>query len=101
MGKKLVLETTAPFQGLAELVAYDEGLFDKEELTITWADREKDVDKTPQLHLTSHKGVDPFPATASSSRRARRISITPASGATIPASATPASRVARSAAARS
>ena len=30
MNKKLVLETTAPFQGLAELVAYDEGLFEKE-----------------------------------------------------------------------
>ncbi len=30
--KKLVLETTAPFQGLPELVAYDEGLFEKEGL---------------------------------------------------------------------
>src|SRR5215475_13990409 len=60
MGKKLVLETTAPFQGLAELVAYDEGLFEKEGLTIEWADRERDVDKTAQLHITSHKGVDPF-----------------------------------------
>ena len=28
--KKLVLETTAPFQGLAELVADREGLFEKE-----------------------------------------------------------------------
>ena len=28
--KKLVLETTAPFQGLPELVAYDESLFEKE-----------------------------------------------------------------------
>ena len=32
MSKKLVLETTAPFQGLAELVAYDEGLFAKERI---------------------------------------------------------------------
>jgi hypothetical protein len=32
--KKLVLETTAPFQGLPELVAYDEGLFAKEGLEI-------------------------------------------------------------------
>ena len=39
MQKKLVLETTAPFQGLAELVAFDEGLFAKEGLTIEWADR--------------------------------------------------------------
>jgi NitT/TauT family transport system substrate-binding protein len=60
MGKKLVLETTAPFQGLAELVAYDEGLFEQEGLTIEWADREKDVDKTAQLHITSHMGVNPF-----------------------------------------
>src|SRR5262245_52307155 len=30
--KTLKLETTAPFQGLAELVAYDEGLFEKEGL---------------------------------------------------------------------
>src|SRR5260370_10769987 len=60
MGKKLVLETTAPFQGLAELVAYDEGLFEKESITVEWADREKDVDKTAQLHITSHKGVNPF-----------------------------------------
>ena len=28
--KKLTLENTQPFQGLPELVAYDEGLFEKE-----------------------------------------------------------------------
>ncbi len=55
MNKTLRLETTAPFQGLAELVAYDEGLFEKEGLTIEWADREKGVDKTPQLHITDQK----------------------------------------------
>jgi len=60
MRKKLVLETTAPFQGLAELVAYDEGLFEKEGLTVEWADREKDVDKTPELNVTSHHGVNKF-----------------------------------------
>ncbi len=60
MNKKLVLETTAPFQGLAELVAYDEGLFEKEGITVEWADRETGVDKTPQLNVTSHKGVNPF-----------------------------------------
>ena len=32
--RKLVLETTAPFQGLPELVAYDEGLFAREGLEI-------------------------------------------------------------------
>ncbi len=60
MLKKLVLETTAPFQGLAELVAYDEGLFEKEGLAIEWADRDKDVDKSPQLHVTSHKDAPRF-----------------------------------------
>ncbi len=39
--RKLVLETTAPFQGLPELVAYDEGLFEKEGLKVEWADRQK------------------------------------------------------------
>src|SRR6516164_8509292 len=58
--KKLVLETTAPFQGLAELVAYHEGLFEKEGIVVEWADREKDVDKTAQMEVTSHKGVNPF-----------------------------------------
>jgi NitT/TauT family transport system substrate-binding protein len=60
--KTLRLETTAPFQGLAELVAHDEGLFDKEGLKIEWADREKGVDKTPQLHVTdvTGKGVNRF-----------------------------------------
>jgi len=43
--KKLVLETTAPFQGLPELVAYDEGLFAKEGLDIESADREIGVEK--------------------------------------------------------
>ena len=58
--RKLVLETTAPFQGLPELVAYDEGLFEKEGLQIEWADREKGVEKKAQIDVTSPKGVDPF-----------------------------------------
>ncbi|MBV8319174.1 MAG: hypothetical protein JO049_00685 [Hyphomicrobiales bacterium] len=58
--KKLILETTAPFQGLPELVAYDEGLFEKEGLQVEWADREKGVEKKVETHVTSPKGVDPF-----------------------------------------
>ena len=58
--KRLVLETTAPFQGLPELVAYDEGLFEKEGLLIEWADREKGVEKKTDTQITSHKGVTPF-----------------------------------------
>jgi NitT/TauT family transport system substrate-binding protein len=58
--KKLVLETTAPFQGLPELVAYDEGLFEKEGLQIEWADREQGVEKKVDAEVTSPKGVNPF-----------------------------------------
>ena len=58
--KKLVLETTAPFQGLPELVAFDEGLFEKEGLLIKWADREQGVVKKIDRNQTGPAGVDPF-----------------------------------------
>jgi len=58
--KKLVLETTSPFQGLAELVAYDEGLFAKEGIEIEWADRDEAGVKTVDTSLTNVKGADPF-----------------------------------------
>jgi NitT/TauT family transport system substrate-binding protein len=57
--KKLVLETTAPFQGLPELVADKEGLFVKEGLAIEWVERESD-DKSTKVDVTSPKGLDPF-----------------------------------------
>ena len=38
--RKLVLESTSPFQGLPERVAYDEGLFAREGLQVEWADRD-------------------------------------------------------------
>ena len=58
--KKLVLETTAPFQGLPELVAYDEGLFAKEGIEVEWADREAGVEKKTEIDVTSPRGVNPF-----------------------------------------
>ena len=58
--KKLVLETTSPFQGLAELVAYDEGLFAKEGIEIEWAERDEAGVKTVDTSLTDVKGADPF-----------------------------------------
>jgi NitT/TauT family transport system substrate-binding protein len=58
--KKLVLETTSPFQGLPELVAYREGLFEKEGLIIEWADRDEAGVKTADTSLTDVKGADPF-----------------------------------------
>ena len=57
--KKLVLETTAPFQGLPELVADREGLFAKEGLQIEWVDRESD-DKRTDVGVNSPKGLNPF-----------------------------------------
>jgi NitT/TauT family transport system substrate-binding protein len=57
---KLVLETTAPFQGLPELVAYDEGLFEKEGIAVEWADREKEVEKKTRTDITDPKLANPF-----------------------------------------
>jgi len=58
--KKLVLETTSPFQGLPELVAYQEGLFEKEGVLIEWADRDEAGIKTADTSLTDTKRADPF-----------------------------------------
>jgi NitT/TauT family transport system substrate-binding protein len=58
--KKLVLETTSPFQGLPELVAYQEGLFEQEGIAIEWADRDEAGIKTSDTSLTDVKGADPF-----------------------------------------
>lgn len=57
--KKLVLETTAPFQGLPELVADREGLFAKEGLEIEWVERESE-DKSTQVNVNTPKGLNPF-----------------------------------------
>ena len=59
--KKLVLETTAPFQGLPELVAYDEGLFEKEGLKVEWADRDDVIESAAgKAEITSHKDAHAF-----------------------------------------
>jgi NitT/TauT family transport system substrate-binding protein len=58
--KKLALETTSPFQGLPELVAYDEGLFEQEGLEIEWIDRDEAGVKTVESLASSPKGIDPF-----------------------------------------
>jgi NitT/TauT family transport system substrate-binding protein len=58
--KRLVLESTAPFQGLPELVAYDEGLFAPEGLQVEWADRDQGAAKRIETGVTGPKGVDPF-----------------------------------------
>ena len=58
--KKLILETTAPFQGLPELVAFDEGLFEQEGIAVEWADRNKGNTAKPRTDIVSPKGLDPF-----------------------------------------
>jgi NitT/TauT family transport system substrate-binding protein len=58
---KLVLETTAPFQGLPELVAYDEGLFEKEGIEIEWASRDEAISELGlQPEIVSVKGATAF-----------------------------------------
>jgi NitT/TauT family transport system substrate-binding protein len=57
--KTLKLESTAPFQGLPELVAYQEGLFTKEGLNIEWVEREK-TPIEPTEKLSTPNGANPF-----------------------------------------
>ncbi len=58
--KKLVLETTAPFQGLPELVAFDKGFFAEEGIEVEWADRNKGNTSQARTDVQSPKGLDPF-----------------------------------------
>src|SRR5438067_258671 len=58
--KRHILETTSPFQGLPELVAYDEGLFEKEGILVEWADRDEAGIKTTDTSVTDAKRADPF-----------------------------------------
>jgi NitT/TauT family transport system substrate-binding protein len=58
---KLVLETTAPFQGLPELVAYDEGLFATQGLEIEWASRDTAIVEAGRLpEAVLAQGATPF-----------------------------------------
>tara|TARA_Y100001936_G_C16092585_1_gene687819 strand:- start:119 stop:955 length:837 start_codon:yes stop_codon:yes gene_type:complete len=58
--KKLTLETTGSFQGLPELVAYDEGLFEAEGIEVTWADRDAGPKPGTQKDVNSPVGNDRF-----------------------------------------
>jgi NitT/TauT family transport system substrate-binding protein len=58
--RKLHLETTAPFQGLPELVADAEGLFAKEGLEIVWADVDDGADRSARPDVMAPQGLDPF-----------------------------------------
>ena len=58
--KTLYMEHTAPFQGLPELVAYHEGLFEKEGLKIEWTDTDEGVPREAKTEVLSPKGLNPF-----------------------------------------
>ena len=58
--KTLIIEHTAPFQGLPELVADAEGLFAKEGLAIEWANTNEGVDRSARTDVLNPKGLDPF-----------------------------------------
>ncbi len=58
--KTLVVEHTAPFQALPELVADAEGLFAKEGLKIRWVDTDEGVDHKAQPDVLDPRGLDPY-----------------------------------------
>jgi len=66
MGKRLELETTAPFQGLPELVAYDEGLFAAEGLDVTFVKRGEKAPVQVDRSITNAVEVSPFGSHGSS-----------------------------------
>jgi NitT/TauT family transport system substrate-binding protein len=58
--KTLVVEHTAPFQALPELVADAEGLFAREGIKIEWVNTNEGADRNARTELTSPKGLDPY-----------------------------------------
>ena len=66
MAKKLLLETTAPFQGLPELVAYHEGLFAAEGLDVEFIERGQNAPRGADTNVTVADNTSPFNSHASS-----------------------------------
>jgi NitT/TauT family transport system substrate-binding protein len=66
MGKRLELETTAPFQGLPELVAYEEGLFAAEGLDVEFVRRGEKAPVQVDRGVTNPVQVSPFGSHGSS-----------------------------------
>src|SRR5262249_7194414 len=59
-------EDTAPFQGLPELVAYDEGLFAAEGLDVEFVRRGENAPLAADRSITSADGLNPFASHGSS-----------------------------------
>jgi NitT/TauT family transport system substrate-binding protein len=58
--KTLVVEHTAPFQALPELVADAEGLFEREGIRIEWVNTNEGADRNARTDVFNPKGLDPF-----------------------------------------
>jgi len=58
--KQLILENTAPFQGLPELVAFDEGLFTEEGIEVSFVDRDAGNRMGTETGVAGPDGLDPF-----------------------------------------
>jgi NitT/TauT family transport system substrate-binding protein len=58
--KTLVVEHTAPFQALPELVADAEGLFAREGIKIEWVNTNEGADRQARTDVLSPKGLDPY-----------------------------------------
>ena len=71
MGMKLVLETTAPFQGLPELVAHNEGLFAAEGLEIEFIKRGENAPTKVDPSITSHSSANAFASHGSSAEQGK------------------------------
>jgi hypothetical protein len=99
--KTLVIEHTAPFQGLPELVADAEGLFAREGLTIQWVNTNEGGDRDAHTDVLNPNGLDPFRSHGRLLEQGKADMYNPASGATIAACKTRAFAAASSAAAPS
>src|SRR5206468_7021491 len=58
--KTLIVEHTAPFQGLPELVADAEGLFAREGIKIEWVNTNEGADRNARTDVLNPKGLDPY-----------------------------------------
>ena len=98
--KTLVVEHTAPFQALPELVADAEGLFAREGLKIEWVNTDAGADHNPRTDVRSPKGLDPYRSHGRLLEQGKADMYNACEWATTAAPAQPASAAGRSAAAR-
>ncbi len=71
MAKRLTLESTAPFQGLPELVAHNEGLFAAEGLEVEFVRRGENAPQKVDPTITSHTAANAFGSHGSSAEQGK------------------------------